>query len=437
MSRVLVVDQQQRPLSPCTPARARLLLKAGKAAVLRRFPFVLILRDARPEAVGEPLRLKLDPGSKTTGLAVVNDARGEVVWAAEVTHRGQRIREALAARRAVRRSRRQRKTRYRPQRFANRRRAVGWLAPSLLSRVLQVLTWVARLRRFAPIGAISVELARFDTQRLQDPTISDIEYQQGELAGFELREYLLIKWNHTCAYCSISGVPMQLDHLAPRSRGGSNRASNLVLSCASCNQRKGNQAVEEFLADRPGTLARVLAQVKIPLRDTAAITSTRWALYRHLQATGLPVEVGTGGRTKYQRMRAGLPKTHFFDAACVGASTPQRWRVRHVRPLLIQAMGWQCRQMKLMDKYGFPRTRAKQQSRVKGFRTGDLIRAVVPSGKKAGRYTGRVAVRASGSFNVTTGHGTIQGISHRHSHLLHQQDGYTYAKGGVALLPNS
>ena len=356
MSRVLVVDQQQRPLSPCTPARARLLLKAGKAAVLRRFPFVLILRDARPEAVGEPLRLKLDPGSKTTGLAVVNDARGEVVWAAEVTHRGQRIREALAARRAVRRSRRQRKTRYRPQRFANRRRAVGWLAPSLLSRVLQVLTWVARLRRFAPIGAISVELARFDTQRLQDPTISDIEYQQGELAGFELREYLLIKWNHTCAYCSISGVP---------------------------------------------------------------------------------VEVGTGGRTKYQRMRAGLPKTHFFDAACVGASTPQRWRVRHVRPLLIQAMGWQCRQMTLMDKYGFPRTRAKQQSRVKGFRTGDLIRAVVPSGKKAGRYTGQVAVHASGSFNVTTGHGTIQGISHRHSHLLHQQDGYTYAKGGVALLPNS
>ena len=106
MSRIFVVDQERRPLMPTTPARARILLKGGKAVVLRRFPLVLILKEARPEAVVEPLRVKLDPGSKTSGIAVVNDHTGEVLWAAELTHRSSQIREGLTKRRAVRRSRR-------------------------------------------------------------------------------------------------------------------------------------------------------------------------------------------------------------------------------------------------------------------------------------------------------------------------------------------
>jgi len=156
---------------PTTPARARILLKTGRAAVLRRFPFILILKEAKPEAVVQPLRLKLDPGAKTTGLAVVNDASGEVVWAAEITHRGDQVHNALIKRARVRRGRRQRHTQYRQARFANRRRPKGWLVPSLLSRVHNVFTWVSRLRRFCPIGAISYELVRFDMALLQNPNI--------------------------------------------------------------------------------------------------------------------------------------------------------------------------------------------------------------------------------------------------------------------------
>jgi hypothetical protein len=110
MSRILVVDAERRPLMPCTPARARILLKNRKAAILRRFPLVLILTQARPEAVVKPLRVKLDPGSKTSGIAVVNDHTSEVVWAAELTHRSQEIHKALTKRAAARRSRRQRHT---------------------------------------------------------------------------------------------------------------------------------------------------------------------------------------------------------------------------------------------------------------------------------------------------------------------------------------
>jgi hypothetical protein len=189
MSMVFVVDTEQRPLAPCHPARARKLLTSGKAAVWRHYPFVIILKHAVPEAALEPLRLKLDPGSKVTGLALLNDATGQVVWAAEVTHRGHRVRDALLARRALRHGRRQRHTRYRPARFANRRRQEGWLPPSLESRLSNVLTWMRRLCRFAPIGAISQELVRFDTRLIETPDISRAEYQQGELAGYEVREY--------------------------------------------------------------------------------------------------------------------------------------------------------------------------------------------------------------------------------------------------------
>lgn len=171
MSRILVVDQERRPLMPTTPARARIMLKGGKAAILRCFPLVLILKEARPEAVLEPLRVKLDPGSKTSGIAVVNDQTGEVVWAAELTHRSSQIREALTKRRAVRRSRRSRHTRYRPARWHNRHRPDGWLAPSLLSRLLHLLGWVKRLTRWCPVGAISQEMVRFDMALLQNAAI--------------------------------------------------------------------------------------------------------------------------------------------------------------------------------------------------------------------------------------------------------------------------
>src|SRR5262249_28351492 len=152
-------------------------------------------------------------------------------WVAELTHRSQQVKVRLDQRRRCRHSRRERKTRYRPPRFANRRRPDGWLPPSLESRLTNVLTWVARLRRYAPVGAISQELVRFDTHLLQQPEISGVAYQQGELAGYEVREYLLEKWQRQCAYCGATGVPLQIEHIVPSSRGGTDRVSNLTLAC--------------------------------------------------------------------------------------------------------------------------------------------------------------------------------------------------------------
>ncbi len=192
MSNVFVLDTHKQALNPVHPGRARLLLSSGQAAVFKRYPFTIILKVAVEHPKLEPLRLKLDPGSKTTGIAIVNDTTGEVVFAAELTHRGQAIKERLETRRALRRSRRARHTRYRQTRFDNRRnKKKGWLPPSLSSRLANTLTWASRLLRLCPITAISQELVKFDLQQMDNPEISGVEYQQGTLAGYELREYLL------------------------------------------------------------------------------------------------------------------------------------------------------------------------------------------------------------------------------------------------------
>lgn len=421
--RVFVLDTNRRPLSPCHPARARELLRKGKAAVFRRVPFMIILKYV-PEGEPTPVRVKLDPGSRTTGIALTMRRRGkdEVVWAAELKHKGLEVKSKLYKRRVVRRARRSRKTRYRRARFLNRGRKEGWLPPSLESRVGNVVSWMNRLRRWAFVGGIAMELVKFDTQVMQNPEISGTEYQQGTLFGYEVREYLLEKWGRRCAYCGAKDVPLEVDHIVPRSHGGSNRVSNLTLACHACNQKKGNQPVKEFLHRKPEVLKKVLAQAKTPLWDAAAVNTTRWVLLERLKGIGLPVECGTGGRTKYNRTVQGYPKAHWIDAACVGKTGSAVRLAPDIEAFYIKAMGRGCRQMCRMDRYGFPRTGPKGARTVHGFRTGDLVHANVPKGGHAGIHTGRIVVRTSGSFRV----GENDGVSWRRCRLLQRGDGYRY-----------
>ncbi|MBW4580643.1 MAG: HNH endonuclease [Tildeniella nuda ZEHNDER 1965/U140] len=419
---VFVLDTHHKPLNPCKPGVARSLLTNGKAAVFRRYPFTIILKKS-VAADPLPLTLKLDPGSKTTGIALLSgDA---VIWAGELTHRGQVIKASLDSRRSMRRGRRSRHTRYRQARFLNRTRPDGWLAPSLRHRVLTTLTWVKRINRFTHVKALSQELVRFDLQKLENPEISGVEYQQGELAGYEVREYLLNKWDRKCTYCGKENVPLQVEHIQPRAKGGSNRISNLCLACEPCNTKKGTLDIKVFLAKKPEALKRVLAQAKRPLKDAAAVNSTRWALFNALKATGLPVSVGSGGLTKFNRTRLNLPKTHWLDAACVGETLTLT--VLTTQPLLIKATGQGSRQMCRTDKYGFPSRYVPRLKFVQGFQTGDIVQAIVTTGKKIGTYAGRVAVRSSGSFNISDKSGLVQGISYKACKVTQRKDGYGYA----------
>ncbi len=253
--RVFVLDSNKKPLNPCHPGKARKLLNHGLASVFKRYPFTIILKEEKPLHESNNYQLKLDPGSRTTGLAILYD--NNLIWAAELNHRGLQIKDALLSRRQIRRSRRTRKTRYRQPRFVNRRRPQGWLAPSLMSRVHNIITWVNRLIKVCPINKIVQELVRFDTQKINNPEISGIEYQQGTLFNYEVREYLLEKWQRKCAYCSVQNVPLEIEHIKPKSKGGGNSVSNLTIACRQCNQAKGNQDIKEFLSGKPNILNKI------------------------------------------------------------------------------------------------------------------------------------------------------------------------------------
>jgi hypothetical protein len=421
---VFVVDHHHQPLMPCSEKRARLLLTRHRAVIHRRMPFVIRLKDrCRAESQVQEVALKVDPGSKTTGVALARVEQTEegkvhhALFLANLSHQGEQVHQALEQRAGYRRRRRSANLRYRAPRFLNRRRKAGWLSPSLASRIGNVLTWGRRLLRWVPVSRIEVEWVKFDLQLLHNPEIIGVSYQRGELFGWEIRSYLLEKFGRRCVYCGRTQTAFELDHVLPQSRGGSNRVSNLVLSCHSCNQAKGNRTAAEF------GFPQVEQQARKPLKDASAVNATRFALVKRLRELGLPMGAWSGGRTRWNRDRFGIEKDHCLDALCVGELAGVQAGKRLV--LLIKASGRGSYQRSRVNASGFPRGYLTRQKRIRGFGTGDLVKAVVPAGlKTAGIYVGRVAVRASGSFRVSK----KDGINVRYLSLLQRADGYEYGQ---------
>ncbi len=422
-NQVFVLDSRKKPLTPCLPVIARKLLNAGKAKVFRLYPFAIILNKSVEEQP-QPIEIRIDPGSKTTGIALV--FLTQVIWGAELTHRGQAIKSRLETRRAIRRNRRNRKTRYRQPRFFNRIRRKGWLPPCLQHRVLTTITWVNRLCKLAPIKSIAFELVKFDTQKMQSPEVYGIEYQQGELQGYEVREYLLEKWNRKCAYCSAENLPLQVEHMNPRAKGGSNRVSNLCLACKKCNIKKGTEDIKDFLKSQPDLLKRIMSQAKAPLKDAAAVNATKSALLEVLKATKLEhIYVGRGSLTKLNRTKLGLPKAHWIDAACCG-DVSQGLTLAINQPLLIKAMGWGSRQVVQTDKYGFPRKGYQPKKKVKGWKTGDIVSVI--DGKYEGVKCKRIkTTRFKGNFDIRVNDTTVISVSRNQIKPVQRNDGYNYS----------
>jgi 5-methylcytosine-specific restriction endonuclease McrA len=420
---VFVLDKQKKPLMPCSPRRARLLLTRRRAVVHRLSPFTIRLKDRTVgESMLQPVVLKIDPGSKTTGLAlawVEETKEGEIHHAlhlAELTHRGEEVRERLRKRAGYRRRRRSTNLRYRPPRFLNRRRPPGWLPPSLRSRIGNVLTFARRSQHRAPITRIDVERVKFDTQLLQDPEVSGIQYQRGELAGWEVRTYVLEKFGYRCAYCGRGETLFELDHIWPRSRGGTSRVSNLALACHACNAAKGDRTAAEF------GYPEVEAQARRPLHDAATMNASRYALCDALRTLEVPITTWSGGRTRWNRDRFYIEKAHALDALCVGDLAGARAGPLKTFAIKATGRGRYCRTN--VNESGFPVGYLTRKKQIEGIKTGDRVRAVVPVGFAAhGTHTGRIAVRANRQFRM----GKVQGIPARFCQMLQLADGYDYA----------
>ena len=418
---VFVLDKSKKPLDMISHAKARILLKNRLAVVHKIYPFTIRLKDNSAILKDRNYTVKLDPGSKHTGVAIT-DNQDQAVMLAEIEHRGHIIKRNLDSRRAVRRSRRQRKTRYRPARFQNRTRPEGWLAPSIKSRADNVINFIKKYKKLLNINKVMIENIGFDVVQMSSNTkLWGNDYQQGNLYNKDLRDFIFSKTKGRCSYCGAKAE--EIDHVIARSNGGTNSAYNLVASCRSCNEKKSNLSLKEF-----GKLMNKdyshLEPKKLP-KDAAIVQSARNYMVKEITKIVSDTTTHEAWITKYNRDQLGLPKQHYYDALSVG-EIPSKFNFLTNKILIISAKGRGSRQMCRMDQFGFPRTSAKASKSVKGFQTGDIVKAIVPSGSKQGEYLGRVAVRSRGYFNIETKSGLAKDIGYKFCRLLQRNDGYSY-----------
>lgn len=302
---IFILNNQGNPLMPCKPAKARHLLEQGNAKVVNRNPFTIQLLYWSGECK-QDIKLGIDPGYSTIGFSAIT--KNEELISGELELR-KNVSKLISDRAMYRRNRRNHLW-YRQPRFNNRSKPKGWLAPSIKHKLDTHERLINKLTSILPVTKIVIEVAKFDTQKIQNPEISSIEYQQGELQGYNVKEYLLEKFKYHCAYCGKSGVPLEVEHIIPKSRGGSNRVSNLTIACHNCNQKKGNKTAKEF------GYPRIQKQAKKSLRSTSFMNLVYSRLFKNIKQKYKDIEVKCtyGYKTKYRRLKQKLDKTHSNDA---------------------------------------------------------------------------------------------------------------------------
>ena len=200
-----------------------------------------------------------------------------------------------------------------------------------------------------PVAQLAIENVKFDMQLMANPDIQGVEYQQGTLHGREIREYLLELTERKCAYCGKGKQHLQVEHIIPKALRVDNRPSNLTMACKDCNAKKGKlhgKELEEKLGAAFAKKVKAAAQKSktgLSLSDAAKVNTIRWKLLETLKATGLPVISGTGGKTAYYRSCAGLPKTHYYDAAAVALIPKQP---KDLKVAIIKSVGYGRRDLR-------------------------------------------------------------------------------------------
>ena len=304
---VYVINKHGNPLMPCSPRKARILLKNKKAKVVKRTPFTIQLLYGS-SGYKQPISLGVDTGTKHVGLSATT--KNQVLLEAEVQLRTD-IQELLATRRQFRRSRRNRNTRYRKARFLNRKKPNGWLAPSIQHKVdshIKLVKWVHSL---LPITHITVEVAQFDTQKIKNPDIQGAAYQQGEQLGFwNVREYVLYRDGHTCQWCKGKSKDpvLNVHHIESRKTGGDS-PSNLMTLCKTCHDMIHREGLEHEIQRRFSSL-----------KDVSHMTVMRWFIWNGLKKVYPHANITYGYITKCIRNTNRLPKSHMVDARCISGN---------------------------------------------------------------------------------------------------------------------
>jgi len=449
---VFVLSKQKKHLDMCSNAKARVLLKKGYAVVHKVFPFTIRLKKDVSIIKPKEYKIKIDPGSKYTGLSII-DNNANVVFLANIEHRGEKVVSNLITRQQSRRNRRQRETRYRSCKFINRKlkkdakyrvatnRPEGWLPPSVISIEQNIINLLKKLKKVCNITSSSIEYVKFDTQLMENSKINGIQYQQGTLFGYEIREYLYHKYGHTCQYCggATKDNHLEVEHMISKKNSGSNSIRNLSLACHTCNKDKDSLNLDQWLTNLKSLKTTNLNDTRIKriehilskgtiyrtTRYSAWVNGYKEKLVKDTKKLIPDIELGTGGQTSHNRNVLKLSKQHYYDALCVGA-IPSSFKFKTTDVLTIKAYGRGSHFRGRTNSCGIIISKLPRQKQFYGFQTGDIISATVIKGKKIGSYFGRVATRSSGYFNIQTKEATIQGINHKNCKIVQRNDGYSY-----------
>ena len=392
---VPVLTTNGQPLAPCHPKRARSMVRQGKASFRHRrgIRCIVLHRTNVPKVKNsEKLQIRIDPGSEKTGIAVTReyqDGSRSALLALELQHRGKAIKKGMTKRSEKRRNRRGRKTRYRKPRFNNRVRTKNWLPPSLLSRLQNTTTWVHRLSQLIPITDIHVETTIFNPQLLRNPEIHGMEYQQGPLYRTNLRAAVMRRDGHRCSYCGKSSKRnrLELDHVTPKSRGGTDRYDNLVSACRACNQKRGNLTLATWLKRRPAKLKEIEAKLGMELAPATHMNVILPRLLRELRHIGWTVHEHSAATTAAGRRVCSVEKSHHADAALTGCPTALRYMPKE--PIRIVANGRGQRQRIMPNKKGTPR--GKPYRRYCRLPRHLQRRTITPGHKKRAKRVGNIA----------------------------------------------
>ena len=306
---VYVISQNGQPLMPTeNHAKVRILLKNKKAKVIKRCPFTIELAYDSTNYT-QDITLGVDSGSKHIGLSATT--RSKVLFESDVELRNDIV-NLLSIRRQNRRTRRNRKTRYRKPRFNNRRRKEGWLAPSVQNKVDSHLTVIRKVHEILPIAKVIVEVASFDIQKIKNPMISGTEYQQGEQLDFwNVREYVLFRDGHICQCCKGKSKDkiLNVHHIESRHTGG-DAPNNLITLCETCHT-----GYHKGIVKLPKTIHRGMS-----FKDATFMGIMRWAFYNKLKEIYPNVNLTYGYITKNTRIKNSLPKEHYTDARCISGN---------------------------------------------------------------------------------------------------------------------
>ena len=416
---VYVLDSNGQPLMPTARhGKVRRLLNSRLAKVVKRCPFTIqLLYQSTKET--QPVSLGVDAGSKHIGLAATTEKK--VVYQEELTPRNDVV-KLLSARRILRRSRRNRKTRYRKVRFNNRTHSKhkGWLAPSVEVKIQEHITAIKNICKILPVSEIHVETAEFDLQRLKAMKEGRLlpvgtDYQLGEQYNFyNARQYVLYRDRYTCQCCGThdSNVKLHVHHIESRQTGG-NAPNNLITLCEHCHKALHKGKIELPKGRKRGKSYRDAAFMGI-MRNTL--------LERLKKEMDIPVTMTYGYITKYWREKADLKKSHINDAICISKHP-------YAKPLntyyLTKAVRHHNRQIhKAKISKGGIRKRNQAPYLVKGFR---LFDKVLYQGKECfifgRRVSGRMDVRLLDGtrINASVGYKNLKLLELRKAYLTERR----------------